>query len=70
MVHLEGVLGDDFVGLVLAFSDTHEPAHPRRRGTARARAEAARATVGEPRAVAIASPWIEVLGAGGGWRVG
>ena len=34
MVHLEGVLGDDFVGLVLAFSDTHEPAHPRRRGTA------------------------------------
>ena len=34
MVHLEGVLGDDFVGLVLAFSDTHEPEHPRRRGTA------------------------------------
>jgi len=34
MVHLEGVLGDEFVGLVLAFSDAHEPEHPRRRGTA------------------------------------
>ena len=34
MVHLEGVLGDDFVGLVLAFSDTHEPEHPRRLRTA------------------------------------
>ena len=30
----KGVLGDDFVGLVLAFSDTHEPEHPRRRRTA------------------------------------
>ena len=49
-------LGDDFVGLVPAWSDTHEPEHPRRRENARARADAARAIVGEPRVVAIASP--------------
>ena len=56
MVNLEGVLGDDFVGLVPACSDTHEPEHPRRRGNARAGADPARVIVGEPRIVAIASP--------------
>ena len=54
--YLEGVLGDDFVGLVPAWSDTHEPEHLRRRENARARADAARVIVGEPRVVAIASP--------------